>query len=313
MSGRATSSATRARRLLALLHLLERDGSYPVETIAEMLGASVSEIAEDLDALACCGVAPYYPDQLVPLFVDHGVVEVFGALPALERSVRLSVAEARALTAALQAAGLPADDPLAARLLAAAAPESVDVADLERVVRAAAAPGGGAALAALAAGLHERRAVAIAYQPAGSDEAAARVVEPLALVSERGAWYAEAFCRTAGALRTFRVDRVREARLLDEHFAPRDITASGVSFSPDDLPLARVAFSAGEDFSERDWPGARAGATHEDGSFEVDVPYSGLAWIARQVVARLGSARVVSPPEVREAVALQARTAIETL
>lgn len=306
---KGTSTSTRARRLLALLHLLERDTSHSIEAIAEMLGVGVAEITQDLDALSCCGVAPYYPDQLVPLFVEDGRVEVFGTLPALERGVRLSVAEAQALAAALQAAGLPASDPLAARLLAAAAPAGVDPAQLERVVRAAAAPGSGAALAAVAAGLHERRAVAIAYRAAGSEEETARVIEPLSLVSERGAWYVEAFCRRAGALRTFRLDRIRQADLLDERFSPRELTVSGVAFAPDELPVARVRFDAGEDFSARDWPGARIVETHDDGSFDVDVPFAGTAWLARRIAARMGAARVLTPPEMRQAVAALALAA----
>ncbi len=203
---------------------------------------------------------------------------------------------------------MAADDPLTARLLAAAAPPGVSAEEMERVVRAAASPGTGAALTVVAAGLHERRVVRIAYRTAGADSETERSIEPLALIAERGVWYAEAFCRRAGALRTFRIDRMRSAELTDEVFVPRELAPSGIAFKVEDLPLARLHFAAGEEFSKRDWPGAQIIARHDDGSFDIEVPFAGTSWIARQVVSRLGGIDALAPVEVRAAVEDLART-----
>ena len=48
-----------------------------------------------LAKLACCGVAPYTPDVLLPLYLEAGSVVVWGELPALDRAVRLSAAESK--------------------------------------------------------------------------------------------------------------------------------------------------------------------------------------------------------------------------
>ncbi len=298
------SSSLRAKRLLAILHLFQPNTRVPLDAIAEAVGAGVPEIIADLESLACCGVAPYTPEALMPVLIEDGYVEVWGDLPALERAVRLSRAEARALAAALQAAGLPAGDPLTAKVIAAAATD-VDAADIERVVRAA-APGGaatGSTLKTLSLALSEGRAVHIAYRSAGADEETERVIEPLGLVQERGAWYVEAFCRKAGALRTFRVDRIREAVLAEALEAPRRFSPSGAAFEAAGLPLARLRFASDEAFSEREWPGGRVVEVSRDGSTLVDVPYAGWGWLARHVAARLGAVEVLEPAGMRAAVA----------
>jgi proteasome accessory factor C len=302
------SSSLRAKRLLAILHLFQPNTRIPLEAIAEAIGASVPETVADLESLACCGVAPYTPDRLLPVLIEGGYVEIFGELPALERAVRLSRAEAQALAAALQATGLAASDPLTAKVIAAAASD-VEADDIARVVRAATTGGSstGTTLKTLSLALSEGRAVRIVYRSTGAEEETERVIEPLGLVQERGAWYVEAFCRRAGALRTFRVDRIREAVLAETLDAPRQFSPSGAAFDSAGLPLARLRFAADETFSGREWPGASVVDVAADGSTVVDVPYAGTAWLARHVVARLGAVEVLEPLEVRCAVAELAR------
>lgn len=296
-----TSAALRARRLLAILHLLQRDTELSLTAIAETIGATPAETAADLEMLSCCGVGQF-SDSLVPLYVedDASTVVVFGDLPSLDRAVRLSGTEAQALAAALQVAGYPDDDPMTARLLDAASPE-VDPAALGQVVRTAASTAGDV-LRSVSLALGAGNALEILYHGVGRDEARCRVVEPISLLSDRGAWYLEAFCRDAGALRTFRVDRIREARVLDEKVPKRELSAVGAAFVSSGLPVARVRFESGEPVSDREWPGLTVISREADGAVTVEVPYSGTAWIARQIVAQLGRAEVLEPAEVREAV-----------
>lgn len=299
-----TPYALRARRLLAILHLFEPDTSLSVAAIAQALGATEVEITEDLDLLSCCGIDEHDAGTLIPIFVEDGVVEIWSTLPALDRAVRLSVAESRALAAALETAGLSADDPLHTKLLGAAAWAEADSGELERVVRAASTDTAGAeAIKTLSLALEEHAPVRILYHGVGRAKATERIVEPMGLVNERGSWYLEAFCRSAGTLRTFRIDRIREATALTERFEPRALSPAGTAFVSVGLPVARIELAPGEQVSDREWPGLRLAEEHTDGSLVVEVPYAGADWIARQVVARLGAAEVLEPAEVREAAA----------
>ena len=292
-------AAEQARRMLVLIGLLQPGKEIPLADLAEAVGVSVEQVAADLELLSLCGVAPYYPNDLVPLYVEGETVNVYGSMPALERRVRLSPPEARALAAALQAAGRTADDPLVSRLLRAAS--DADPHDIERVIRTAVATDPGRH-ATLAVAVDRCEAVRINYQTGGAEEVTERIIEPLALLNERGTWYVEAYCRLAGAVRTFRADRIQAADLTGESFERRPVTPPGTALPTDTLPHAVVRFDAGVDLPEREWPGLRVISTDAGGTL-VEVPYAGTAWISRQVASFLGAAEVIEPPEVRETVA----------
>lgn len=309
------SATERARRLLAILHVFEPGTEVALSDVAEALGTDVDTVASDLEMLSCCGVAPYEADGLVPLYVENGVVTVFGELPALDEPVRLSAREASALFSALQAAGMSATDPLPKKLLAAAGTD-VDAAAIERQLRAAVAPGAGYTLGPLMFAQQQCRVVRIEYRAYGRLTETERTLEPMSLLQERGAWYVRGLVRETGKVQTFRVDRIRNARLTTETFAPcpppAADTAPDSSLSTEGLPVATVRLNTAEDYSERDWPGAWVTSIHEDG-ITLAVPYAGTAWVARQVAARLGGAEVLDPAELREAVAELAREELARL
>jgi predicted DNA-binding transcriptional regulator YafY len=312
-----TSSADRARRLIALLGRLREGTRVPLGVLAAEFDATPAELASDLETLSVCGVAPYSPMELVPVLVDEeeGTVEVWGDVPAMRGPVRLSAAEAGALAAALAAAGFEADDPLVAKLLSAASAD-FDAETLARTLRASASHHNPAVFEAAAAAIAQHEVLAIAYQREGAVEPGLRRIEPLQLFAERGVWYLSAWCRKAGAHRTFRLDRIRGVEPTGEEFDPsaHDATALGaVAFSAKGLPSARLQFVSGEEFSEREWPGAWMAQEKPDGSLVVEAPFAGTDWIARRVLARLGRVEVLEPPFLREAVAELARAELARL
>lgn len=308
------SSSAKARRLVALLGQLRPDSRIPLSRLAALLGVSEAEIASDLETLSLCGVAPYDPFGLVPVFVDGDEVVVFGQVPAVRGGIRLSVAEAEALAAALQAAGFGAEDPLTRRLLDAAASE-YPADEIERILRSQVGGHAPAVYEALAEGAAHRVLVEIEHVSTGAEETRCRFIEPVALFAERGAWYVTSWCRLAGGWRTFRLDRIRAARLTSEVFAEHESAASGekpgraAALDTSRLPRARLRFSPEEPYSEREWPGSVPAGREADGALLVDVPFAGTDWVARHVAARLGRVEVVAPAEIRSAVRALAEAA----
>jgi proteasome accessory factor C len=307
------SAALRARRLLALVPFLREQRTIPISELADAVGSDESQVAADLTVLSLCGGDERDPNQLVGVIVEDGVAEVFADLPALERPVRLTQAEARALVTALQSIGAGSGSPLAAKLRAFAN-RTVGPEDLASTVRAAFAPSGQAALlAALAIHAERHVSVRIGYVSATTGAETTRVVHPYALYRWRDVWYLVAYCETAGEERTFRVDRITSVATTGKPFAAPEGFASGASPLPelDSLPRATVRFSSdAPDLNDRDWPGAefeRPG----DGSVIAHVPYAGESWIVRAVAARLGEAELLEPPHLRRAVADSARKMLE--
>ena len=299
---RRTDSAAQARRLLALLPMLHQGETVAVADLAAAVGASPEVVAADLATLTLCGVPPFTPFDMIDLDLDGEAVTVYLEPPAIDRPLRLTVSEARALTAALEAAGCDPDGVLFSKLLAAASP-AVAVEEIEHTVRTSTVPGGVADIymaLAIATDTHEK--VRIEYLTGATGRQSDRVVHPWALVNRFGAWYLVAYCETSSESRVFRVDRIRSAERCDEYFEPPAGVPLDVTPGPGGLPVAEVLIRSGaRSGDDRTWPGATF-LPQADGTTLVRIPYQTPEWIARRVVARLGTAEALGPEEVREAV-----------
>jgi predicted DNA-binding transcriptional regulator YafY len=65
-------------------------------------------------------------------------------------------------------------------------------------------------------------AVELCYRDFQAQETV-RIVEPGGLVGTHRGWYLAAYCRLRQAPRAFRLDRISNARLTEEHFEPRNL------------------------------------------------------------------------------------------
>src|SRR5262249_18282590 len=83
--------------------------------------------------------------------------------------------------------------------------------------------------------IRTRRLVEIEYQKEGEESSSTRVVEPYVLERELPNWSVHTWDRTRDGERSFRLDRMREAKLLRDKFEPRE------GFEPTRLRDARTA------------------------------------------------------------------------
>lgn len=296
------NTAMQTRRMLALLSYLKQGATLKLSDLSAAVGATEAEVAADLTALSFCGVPPFSPDEMIDLAIDGDTVTVLSAPPALDRPVRLSPREARALVAALEAAGHPHDDPLVARLLDAAASE-IDPAELAATIRTGTASAPLASIySVLAEAIETSTKVRIGYFSAGSGTHSDRIIQPHGLMNERGAWYVSGQCENAGEIRTFRLDRVREATSTGETFQRPAWVNATVAPTAEGLPVAVLRLAPGSRHTEeRDWPGATFNVK-PNGAVFAEVPYSSATWVARRVAAGLGMIDAIETPEVRAAV-----------
>jgi predicted DNA-binding transcriptional regulator YafY len=102
--------------------------------------------------------------------------------------------------------------PLKARERLSAFTENLVLSPNEDMPRPAAAM-----LIDLSEATQRQQPVAIEYR-SPRDESTRRTVEPYALAAWWGRWYMVAFCRLRHDFRLFRLDRVRQMQVLDEHF-----------------------------------------------------------------------------------------------
>jgi predicted DNA-binding transcriptional regulator YafY len=252
----------------------------------------------------------YGPDRAFEL---PGVWFNAGELHAL-RSAQMLLTEAEP--------GLLADllKPLAAkidRLLQAKQLGGGEAARRVRIIRLA-GRGTGPCFAAVAEALMRRRRLRIRYWSRGTDELALREVSPQRLVHYRDNWYLDGWCHSSKALRTFSLDCVRNARVLertardlDDATLDAELGSTYGIFSGRPSAEAVLRFSAfrARWVASEQWHPRQQGRTLDDGRYELRLPYDNPTELAMDILRYGADVEVLAPESLRSEIAERLRAA----
>jgi proteasome accessory factor BC len=170
---------------------------------------------------------------------------------------------------------------------------------------------------ALASAIREDRLLEIEYWTETRGAITRRRIEPHLLINARDAWYVVAYCHRAEAQRTFRLDRVRSAQVLEERFRRRPEMEVGPyqPWGERREPGGVMAQSASVWCSPRvaRWlvEEHRSAERHTDGSVLVEIPYASEAWLVRELLKHQGEAVLFEPVRIRATVAEMAEKVLE--
>ncbi|HEY2345347.1 MAG TPA: YafY family protein [Xanthomonadaceae bacterium] len=162
----------------------------------------------------------------------------------------------------------------------------------------------------------DRKRLTFDYRARSTDERSHRTVSPQRLTHYRDNWYLDAFDHGRDALRSFAVDRISHAHVLDE--AAQDVPdsvldehlASGYGiFSGAPKAWATIVFSAraARWVADTHWHSKQEGRFLPDGRYELRVPYSNAKELLMDVLRHGADAEIVAPPSLRE----QARASLQ--
>jgi proteasome accessory factor C len=309
-------------RLLAMVPWLLAHPGSEVADVAREFEVTEAQLRKDLELIWMCGLPGYGPGDLIDISW-HGDRVTLSNADEIARPLRLTPQEALALVAALRVlSGLPgiversAVDRALAKLEAAAgsaaatdrvvaaAPATVGTDDNTRIVTTAAD--------ALARG----RRLRIRYWVPARDDATLRDVDPLRLFTSDGLAYLAGWCYRVDDLRTFRLDRVLEASILDEPIDVADDARQRAFdaglFAPDATDrLVTFSLDASARWVADYYPVERV-TERGDGGLVVDLRVRDDAWVRRLALGLAGVGRLIEPPElvaeIRE-IGLAARSA----
>ena len=247
-----TGAKGQVGRLLTLVpYLYSQADDVRLDKAAADLGVEEKQLVKDLQVLFMCGLPGGYPDDLIDVDIDaltepdgDRVIRISNA-DYLDRQLRLTPIEATAVIVALRA--------LRGGAVSAETKEVVDrtLAKLEQ----AAAEGAAGSIdpgeepidtslvqihAAIATAIDQGRQVRIDYWVPARDEESSRVVDPRALVSIRDVEYLDAWCHQAEAPRSFRLDRIRGAEVLDTPIVVAPETGDGANLDGEGESLLRT-------------------------------------------------------------------------
>jgi predicted DNA-binding transcriptional regulator YafY len=289
-----------------LAHLLgrcgdERRATVPAAELTEGFGIPYDQLDEHLQLLNLVnfGGGCYAVYAVLDGDVVRVEKELFG--DAFRRPPRLTPLEARAIRLALEFVGpmiaAEAHTPLDrvrhkleetfGQFELKEAPEPAFATEEEELIRT------------LSEAIDTRRLVELEYLPVG-EETSVRVVEPYSLERELPHWYVHTWDRTREAPRSFRLDRMRRARVLPKRFRHR------AGFEPGrlrDARIARVWFSP----QGARWRVERGAQPLADGSALEKMRVGSPEWLVGEILSFRGEAVVLEPADLRARVAKRAR------
>jgi proteasome accessory factor BC len=152
----------------------------------------------------------------------------------------------------------------------------------------------------LARGRDEQRLVEIEYQKEVDAQPSTRVVEAYRFERALPHWYVHTWDRTSNGERSFRLDRMRSAKLLREKFEPRE---DFVLTRLRGARVARVLYTPEIARYETE-----RGAQQLVGGYAFrEIPVGSDEWLESDILSKRGEAVVLEPAELRSRIALRAR------
>ncbi|MGH8028832.1 MAG: helix-turn-helix transcriptional regulator [Arenimonas sp.] len=162
----------------------------------------------------------------------------------------------------------------------------------------------------------ERRQLTFDYLARSTNQPTHRTVSPQRLTHYRDNWYLDAFDHDRDALRSFSVDRISAARVLDgtardvpEAELDQHLASSYGIFSGTPKGIATLVFSAkaARWVADEHWHSKQEGRFLPDGRYELRLPYSNAKELLMDVLRYGADAQVIEPASLRA----QARTLLQ--
>jgi proteasome accessory factor BC len=279
----------------------EREGVIPAHELIDRFSIPADQLEEHLSLLnlvnfggGCYAVyAELHGDEV------HVDKELFG--DTFRRPPRLTPLEARAIRLALEFVGpmVAADAHSPLDRVRAKLEETFGAFELTQTP----APHVGeeeGLVDKLTQAINEHKLVELEYLKPEEQEVVTRTVEPYAIERRLPHWYVHTWDVDRDQPRSYRLDRMRKAKVLRKGFAPRE------GFDPSELhhaTTARIWYSP----AVARWEVEKGAHQLVDGSAVADKSVGSAEWLVGEVVSYRGDAVVLSPPELRARVGQRAR------
>lgn len=172
----------------------------------------------------------------------------------------------------------------------------------------------------VASALAQRRRLDITYFKRGEEQLSERELSPQRLLHYRDNWYLQAWCHLRDGLRTFALDSIRQALILQrtaQEVPAQQLNDYGMSaygiFSGNADRLAVLLFQPERArwVAAEQWHPKQQSRWLDDGRYELKIPYGQAPELIMDILKYGPDVEVVGPDELRKAVAWRLRQAID--
>jgi len=167
---------------------------------------------------------------------------------------------------------------------------------------------------AIGSALLKRKRILIDHYSRGSDKKTQREVSPQRMIFYHGNWYLDAWCHLRDSLRSFAVDTIDRAEILDkkakdvsEKSLDENLTAGYGIFAGEKVQWATLLFAPDISrwVSSERWHKDQKGRVLDDGSFELKVPYSDDTELLMDILRYGSKVKVMAPVRLAESINLE--------
>jgi len=174
--------------------------------------------------------------------------------------------------------------------------------------------------AVVGSALLRRKRLLISHYVRARDETIEREVSPQRLVHYRDNWYLDAWCHLRNDLRSFAVDAIRRAEIIEQ--PARNVPEKTLDFvlgagygifSGRKVAWARLRFTPERArwVSLEQWHPRQKARFDKDGSYLLDVPFSDSRELVMDILKQGPGVEVLGPAALRKDVAAQLQKALE--
>ncbi len=180
-----------------------------------------------------------------------------------------------------------------------------------RILRAAARPVG-EYFSLVAGATARRRRLRLDYHARAKDRNSSREVSPQRLVHYRDNWYLEAWCHLRDGLRTFALDAITAARVLDSDAIEVSEAELNAYFqgsygifagAPAETAVLRFSARRARWVAGEQWHREQRGRWLENGEYELTLPFSHAAELLMDILKYGPDVEVLAPASLRRRVA----------
>lgn len=215
------TSSERIKRLLSVIPWIESQKGPYIEEVASRFDYPQKELIEDLENVVFfVGVYPFTPDCLIEVFITEERVWVRYA-DWFRQPMKLNKKELTSLRAAGESL-IEFSESLTGGI-------EEELGPLERAVTKLSTFEDGMEniveiklatptkhLLGVRNSIQDKTVIQIEYLVGSRNELSTRKIEPEKIFTIGGNWYVDAYCKNSSAKKTFRVDRIKDFKTLDE-------------------------------------------------------------------------------------------------
>ena len=308
MVKQATSPIAKTARLLDLVPFITTHQGISIKDLAKEFAITSEELLDDLNTLWMCGLPGYTPLELIDLSFESGYVSIRNA--EILQKVRLLTKEELVVIAIgldFLKESLPKDrEDLVLAITSLQTKIKSLIGDIAQVTPTV----DSAHRAVILRALKERKNLEIEYHSLIRDQISTRVVTPLELGEDKGIEVLLAYCSTASGFRTFRLDNVKQAKLLDaSDFVAEAQNRSDEIFRAKCRIYSRLRTTFERFRLETDM--ATSSALSLGKGISVEVTSFSQDWLVRNFMSTLANTEITDPADLAKSVGAKAQATLE--